>query len=249
MKYQISGIIFPVFILFILITAFISCQSTKTKKLNIYIVTGGHDFERQPFFSIFDSFQNINYTEIQHPDANNYYVHDKAKDVDVFVFYDMVQEISGPQKAAFLDMLEKGKGMVFLHHAFISYQDWPEFEQVTGGKYYLQATEKDGQEIPASTYKHDVDFDITIADTEHPVTKGLQDFTIHDEVYGGYTVLPDGHTLLTTNHPESSEILAWTRTYGNSKIVVIQPGHDNHGYSNPNYQRLVKQAVEWAAGE
>jgi len=249
MKYQIFGFLFPVFILFILITAFISCQSTKTKKLNIFIVTGGHDFERQPFFSMFDSFQNISYKEIQHPDANNYYTSDKSKDVDVFVFYDMVQEISEPQKAAFLDLLNKGKGMVFLHHSFISYQDWSEFEKVTGGKYYLQATVKDGQEIPASTYTHDVDFNVSVVNPEHPATKGLQDFTIHDEVYGGYTVLPEVTPLLTTNHPESSEILAWTKTYGNSRIVVIQPGHDNHGYSNPNYQRLVKQAIEWVAGK
>ncbi len=249
MKYQLRTFLFSVFILLILITTLNSCQSTKTKKLNIYIVTGGHDFDRQPFFSMFDSFQNISYKGIQQPDANNYYVPDKSKDVDVFVFYDMVQEITEQQKAAFLDMLKKGKGMVFLHHSFISYQDWPEFEKVTGGKYYLQAIVKDGQEIPASTYRHDVDFDITVVDPEHPVTRGLQDFTIHDEVYGGYTVLPDGHTLLTTNHPESSKILGWTRTYGNSRIVVLQPGHDNHGYSNPNYQRLVKQAIEWAAGK
>jgi len=237
------------FLLFFVICGLFSCQSTGPDKLNILIVTGGHDFEREEFFGMFDSFPNISYTEIQHPDANNYYVADKSKDVDVFVFYDMVQEISEQQKTAFLDMLNNGKGIVFLHHAFISYQDWPEFEQVTGGKYYLQATEKDGQLFPASTYRHDVDFDVFIADPAHPITNGLRDFTIHDEVYGGYTVLPDGHTLLTTDHPESSEILAWTRTYGNSRVVVIQPGHDNHGYANPNFQRLVKQAIEWTAEE
>jgi len=248
MKNKTVKPLFPFLLLLILLT-FFSCQSTGAKKLNIFIITGGHNFERQAFFGMFDSFPDITYTELQQPDANNYYTPDKAKDADVFVFYDMVQDISEPQKAAFLDLLNKGKGMVFLHHSFISYQDWPEFEQVTGGKYFLEATMKDGQEIPASTYKHDVNFDLTVVDPEHPVTKGLRDFTIHDEVYGGYTVLPDVEPLLTTNHPESSEIIAWAKSYGNSRIVVIQPGHDSHGYSNPNYQQLVKQAIEWVAGE
>ncbi len=217
--------------------------------MNIFVITGGHEFERQPFFGLFDSFPDITYTELQQPGANNYYTPEKSKNADVYVFYDMVQEISGPQKAAFLDLLEKGKGMVFLHHAFISYQDWPEFEKVTGGKYYLQAAVKDGREIPASTYRHDVDIDVSVVNPDHPVTNGLRDFTIHDEVYGGYTVLPDVTPLLTTNHPESSEILAWAKTYGHSRIVVLQSGHDKFAYADPNYRRLVRQAIEWAAGE
>ena len=44
--------------------------SASAKKLNILIVTGGHDFDRQSFFEMFDSFKDVSYTELKHPEAN-----------------------------------------------------------------------------------------------------------------------------------------------------------------------------------
>ena len=46
----------------------ISCSEklslgTKSRKLNVVIVTGGHGFKAEPFFAIFDSFENITYLE------------------------------------------------------------------------------------------------------------------------------------------------------------------------------------------
>lgn len=207
----------------------------------ILIVTGGHDFEREAFFEIFKEMPGVSYLEVIQPEANELWDSTLMEQYDVLVFYDMFQEIDNPQKAAFIKLLEKGKGVVFLHHSLASYQDWREFEKIIGGRYV-----ESGSDQEKSSYQHDVEVPVQIADHMHPVTEGLRDFLILDEVYGNFRVLPSVHPLLRTTHPESGEVIGWTHRYINSRIVYIQPGHDHHAYENPNYRRLLKQAIDWA---
>jgi hypothetical protein len=47
------------------VSAFASAKDTR-----ILIVTGGHDFDRESFFKMFDSFEGISYIELKHPEAN-----------------------------------------------------------------------------------------------------------------------------------------------------------------------------------
>jgi type 1 glutamine amidotransferase len=218
-------------------------------KLRLLIVTGGHGFDRDAFSAIFDSFAGVEWREVTHPDANDSYAPEVAETYDALLLYDMNQEITEEQKAAFVALLNGGKGLVVLHHALANYQEWDEFEKIAGGRYHTQPYTRDGKQHPASTYRHGVDISVHVADPDHPVTAGLEDFTIHDEVYGGFSVQPTVHALLTTDHPESSETLAWTNEYGKSRIVTIQLGHDAHAYENPNYRKLVQQAIRWVAAE
>jgi type 1 glutamine amidotransferase len=216
--------------------------------LALLLITGGHDFERPQFSALFDSFEGMTWREAQHPNANDSYTPEAAESYDVLVLYDLNQQITDGQQAALLAMLQRGKGLLVLHHALADYQAWDEWRQVVGGRFYLAPAERDGKTIPASTWREGVDVPVHIADPEHPVTQGLVDFTIHDEVYGGYEVLPRAHPLLTTDHPESSSTLAWASTYGQSRVVTIQLGHGRSAYENPNYRRLVSQAIRWVAG-
>ncbi len=217
--------------------------------LSLLIVTGGHGFERDAFFAMFDALGGVEWSEVAHPQANDSYAPEVADTYDVLVLYDMNQEISDEQKAAFVALLNRGKGLVVLHHALADYQAWEEFETIVGGRYHLAPYTRDGKEYPASTFRHDVDITVHIADPDHPVTAGLQEFTIHDEVYGGYSVAPTVHALLTTDHPESSETLAWTNEYGKSRVVTIQLGHDGRAYENASYRKLLQQAIRWVAAE
>lgn len=215
------------------------CNQNQAKDLKrILIITGGHDFERESFFEIFEKMPGIDYLEVIHPEANQIYDSMLMDNTDVLVFYDMFQEINDAQKAAFIELLEEGKGMVFLHHSLVSYQEWKEFEHIIGGR-YIQS------EQGGSTYRHDVDVPVQLVAKNHPITKGLNDFTIRDEVYGNFKVLPDVRPLLKTTHPESGEIIAWTNSYAKSRIVYIQLGHDGHAYENPNFQKILKQAIAW----
>ena len=224
----------------ILLTSFMHPKVTR-----ILVVTGGHDFDHENFTAMFKSFQDIEFYEVTQPEANNLYACDSIDSFDALVFYDMVQEISGEQKSAMVGLLEKGKGMVFLHHSVASYQDWKEFRNILGGCYHLAPWVHNGDSMPASTFLDDQEIGVRIADDRHPVTAGLSDFIIHDETYDLAEILPGVHPLLATDKPGSMPLLAWANRFGNSRIVYIQLGHDNHAYSNPNYRKLVRQAIGW----
>lgn len=228
-----------------LITIASKSSVANEQKIRILIITGGHDFEREAFFKIFSDMGNITFREAMHPDANDAYFPDAAKEYDVMVFYDMNQNITEPQKEALVNLLKKGKGLVVLHHALANYQDWPEYEKIIGGRYFLKDTERDGILYPRSTYQHDLNLNIRIAKTRHPVTKGVKDFFIRDEAYGGFFVSKSVQPLLTTEHAQSGPIVGWAHQYGKSKVVVIQLGHDHLAYENANYRKLVAQAIRW----
>jgi len=218
--------------------------SVSAKKLNILVVTGGHGFDEKSFFEMFDSFQDINYTKLVQQEANAQLGTIDPKTFDAVVFYDMPKTIEEKDKANYYTLLKLGKGMVFLHHSQCSYQDWSEYKTIVGGKYHEE------QNTPqTSTYQHDVKFTVKISDPRHPVTRGIKDFEILDEVYGNTEVLPSVTPLLTTDHPLSSKTIGWTHQIEKSRIVYIQPGHDKNSYFNPNYQKLVRQAIEYVAAK
>ena len=184
---------------------------------------------------MFDSFKNFSYDAVVFPDAFEYLNVEAAKGYDALVFYDMWQEITADQQAAYLELLNQGKPIVYLHHALISFQEWDEFDRIVGGVW----------EEGKGTVKHDVQFTIQIADPDHPATKGIQDFEIEDETYGNFDANPDVHVLLKAEHPESAPVIGWTHRYGNSQIVYIQLGHDGLAYGNPGYRKLVNQGIRW----
>ncbi len=142
----------------------------------------------------------------------------------------MVQNITDAQKAKFLSLFDKGIGLVVLHHALVSYQHWPEYERIIGGR-YPEAEGKSGVVTPAVGYEHDVDIPVVIAAQDHPVASGLSNFVIHDEIYWGFRVGPDITPLLTTSHAKSSKPLAWARTEKKSRVVFIQLGHGPEAFA------------------
>ena len=226
--------------LLILIVLNILSMSVSAKKLHILVVTGGHDFDRKSFFEMFVSFQDISYTELKHPEANLQLGLIDPKTFDAVVFYDMPKAISEKEKESYFKLLKLGKGLVFLHHSLCSYQQWDEYKDIVGGKYH---EEKNSPQ--SSTYQHDVNFTVKIASPKNHVTRGIKDFEILDEVYGNTEVLPGVTPLLTTNYPQSSKTIGWTHKIENSRIVYIQPGHDKNAWFNPNYQKLVRQAIAY----
>jgi type 1 glutamine amidotransferase len=89
--------------------------------------------------------------------------------------------------------------------------------------------------------------DIKVEDKGHPITRGITDFQIVDEIYGGAEILPTVHPLLSTTHPKSMHYVAWINHYGNSEVVYIQLGHGPSAFNNPYYRTLIKQAIDWSA--
>jgi len=239
-------VIFSMMILF----NFGAFAQKKNNPVRVLLVTGGHDFDKEPFYAFVNSLPGIVITEAKHPDALAMFRPENRASYDVVLFYDMPNKISEQEKKDFIDCLKAGKGMVVWHHAYCSYQDWAEYQIIIGGRYHERPwTDSKGVEQPASTYRHDVQFRVKVVDSKHPVTKGIKDFDILDETYGRGIVNPGVHVLLATDEPTSTPSVVWTNQYGKSKIVTILLGHDNHAWTNPNFAKLLTQAIFWVKSE
>ena len=217
------------------------------QKLRVLVVTGGHDFEHDPFFQMFKDNPDITYQAVEHPHAHALLKADAARQWDVLVLYDMHQEITDEAKADFVARLKDGKGLVVLHHAIASYQAWPEYAKIIGARYYLQKTPISGVEKPQSIYQHGVHFRVSVLDPKHPVTRGLTDYDLLDETYDLYDVAKEVHPLLGTDAPLSNKIIGWCQTYAGARVVYLQSGHDHTAYENPNYRKVVGRAIQWVA--
>jgi len=217
--------------------------------VKVVVITGGHGFEHDPFFKIFDEIKEINYIESVQKDHSELFEDIGGWDYDVMVFYNMTQEISEKRRKNFLELLDKGVGVVALHHTMGAYQAWPEFKKIIGAKYYLKDVMEDGVPRKKGSYKHGLDVTVHVKDQNHPVTKGMSDFTIHDETYKNCWFDKSNHVLLTTDHATSDPTIGWVREHGKAKVVTIQLGHDSKAYNNSNYRQLVKRAILWTAGK
>jgi hypothetical protein len=229
------------------LVALSAAQVAQDEPIKVLVVTGGHGFEEEPFFAIFKSMEGIRFETAEQKQTSEAYDRDLTK-YDVLVLYDMPQKITDSQKMNLFKFLAAGKGIVALHHCLGSYQDWPEFQKVIGGKFYTAERTEEGVTHPVSTWKHDVRFTVNIADEDHPIVRELSDFEILDEVYNNYLVRPEVKPLLTVDHPLSGKVIAWTHVCGKAPVAYILLAHGPSGYNNPNYRKLVANAIRWAAG-
>ena len=218
-------------------------------KLRVLLTYGGHGFQQEPFFAMFDGMKDVEYAKAPMPASAELLEPGLEKDFDVIVMYDMVGGITAEQQKAFVALLNKGIGLVSLHHNMGAHRDWDEFRKITGGKFLFTPGAIDGQKHPKSGYAHGQDIKVTVADTKHPITKGVKDFVIHDETYSNFYTAPDVKVLLTTDHPKNDPELAWVKDYGKSRVFYLMLGHDGKAYANASFARILEQGIRWTAGK
>jgi uncharacterized protein len=217
-----------------------------SKPIRILVITGGHDYKIEQFNQMLSSLdRNITYQIAELPAAYDMFLPMNRNKYDVVVLYHMWQEITSEQAEMFSDCIRNGKPLVVLHHSICAYDDWPEYTNIIGGRYFHKSSIINGKEYPASSYIHDLLFKVRIVNPKNPVTKGLTDFEIFDETYKGLYVEDGVAPLLTTDEPTSTSIIGWSKTYGKARVVTLQSGHDVPTFENPNYRKLLKQAIEW----
>src|SRR3954465_14149236 len=159
-----------------------TAQGRADKKIKVLVLTGGHGFKAGAFFKMFAGNPEITFTNGAQGKSAEAYERDDLYSYDVVVLYDSPSNITEAQKARFLALFDQGIGVIVLHHAYLSYPMWDEYERISGGKYVYQ-NEQMINGITSSTYKGDVDIPVTVTAKNHPVTAGLVDFVLHDELY------------------------------------------------------------------
>ena len=208
--------------------------------LRVLVVTGGHDYPTS-FYAVFEGRPEWRWA---HAASNEEaFAREIVSRYDVLVLYDYSQKLGEEAKGHLRAFAEAGKGVVVLHHAICSYQDWPWFEELIGGRYLLS----DEGERKASTYRHDVELFVKPAGS-HPIVDPIGPLQLVDETYKGMRISPKVTPLLEIDHPDGDRYVAWVSPYQPARVVTVQLGHDEHAHRSVAYRDLVRNAILWSAG-
>jgi type 1 glutamine amidotransferase len=82
---------------------------------------------------------------------------------------------------------------------------------------------------------------------EHPITAGIEAFTVHDEFY------VETHTPAVQVHMVAFDRgvaypMVWSKSEGGGRVAHIAPGHSREVWDLKPYQQLLLQAIEWLVG-
>ena len=173
-------------------------------RVNVLIVSKGHDFNHDAFLDMFTDMDGIQATLVQQPAAQVLLRPENIAHYDAVLFYDMsgipgigllhdgANDTGIPPdgyRASIEALVERGTGLVLLNHATVSWPLWPLWRQISGTSFMLQGGELDGVKVPGSGYRggHGPFPNPSlrlVPQCEHPVLDGLQEgFEITDEIY------------------------------------------------------------------
>jgi hypothetical protein len=255
--------------------------------LRVLIAVKGHPFERDAFAALFDAMPDIAATFVDQPAASQLMTPQGMAAYDALVLYDMPGlDFAHTDKPGFVApgegvkaglraLLDKGKGVVALHHAIAGWPAWEEYAEWLGGRFLYRADGLRGQRRQDSGYRHDVAHTVHVV-ADHPVTDGAPDsFPLTDELYL-FEVLEDAvEPLLRSSHSftreafysataavtgrmfsnegwahaDGSNLIGWVKRARKSPLVYLQPGDGPATYADENYRRLVENAIRWVASE
>jgi type 1 glutamine amidotransferase len=161
-------------------------------------------------------------------------------DVVVFTMYNKsLPMLSDAGKENLVNFVKGGKGFYVQHLASASYGEWDEFGKMCG-RHWVMGTSGHG---PRSV------FGCKVVNTDHPITDGIGDFKIFDELYAKLQGDESINVLVSADSDwsEQTEPMVFTRSYGQGRCVHNALGHDRKAIMNPINQKLIARGVEWAA--
>lgn len=79
---------------------------------------------------------------------------------------------------------------------------------------------------------------------EHPITTGIEAFTVHDEFYME-THSPAVQVHMVALDRGVAYSMAWSKTEGQGRVAHVAPGHSREVWEFKPYQRLLLQTIEW----
>ncbi len=227
-------------------SAQVSAQEKGLRSLQVVVVTGGHDYDKKAFPDLFKGHEGVQFAYFEQK-TGELFEDISAWKYDVIVLYNMNKQISPKQQENFLKLLNKGVGVVALHHCIAAWPQWTQWSRIIGGRYFEQPGKFAGKDYPGSTYLHDVKVKVKVEAVNHPITAGVKDFELMDETYRGQWVDPDATLLLSTTEKTSDTQLAWAKTSAKARVVYIQLGHGPQAFQDANYKKLLNNAIRWTA--
>ena len=126
----------------------------------------------------------------------------------------------------FEDYVRRGGGFLSVHSGNAFYREndcWPYIEFV--GNYFVQ---------------HPPRCPVRVIPTgEHPITEGIDPFTVRDEHYEIRVIAEDAEQILCTESEAGGrQTGGYVRKIGQGRLCVLTPGHILSVWQNESYQRL-----------
>lgn len=136
-------------------------------------------------------------------------------------------------QSAFADHVRQGNGLLAIHSGTAEYQDALVLRSLLGG-----------------VFSHHPDqCAVTLEpQTGHPLTKGVEAFTVKDEHYFMSMQDPYADVFLTSHSEHGEQPAGWKREAGKGHVAVLTPGHTPEVWLNPNFQELLFNCMRWCAG-
>ncbi|HWE61707.1 MAG TPA: ThuA domain-containing protein [Chloroflexota bacterium] len=143
--------------------------------------------------------------------------------------------VTQPQLAALLAAVKGGVGLAGMHAGMgDAFRNEVEYQFMIGGQWVAHPGD-DG-----------VSYEVRIVDRQHPITAGVEDFTVVSEQYYMH-IDPAIHTLATTQFGDLAMPVAWTTRYGAGNVFYSSLGHTPDIVRLPGALALMTQGMVWAA--
>lgn len=183
--------------------------------------------------------------------ADRFPSQEELAQTDVLVLHaEEAGNIDGDDRKNFEDFLKRGGGVVAVHGGAVSRDpDW--FKTVTGGSWRFGKTK--WLEGHLSLY---------FTDRENPVTHGVSNFDLDDEIYYDMDLLPEVNVLAAAYTPKPKnqdhaggekrvniydiQPQAWTYEKDGRRAFTMIPGHRYENFSHNSIRVLLLRGIAWA---
>jgi len=86
---------------------------------------------------------------------------------------------------------------------------------------------------------------VEVSDGDHPITRGLDGFVLHDERYCHLDLYPGSRVLLHHEHQGGRQPLVWVREQEGARVVYDALGHDVDSFASLARVDLLHREVRW----
>jgi hypothetical protein len=133
------------------------------------------------------------------------------------------------------DHRARRRPLLALHAASNTLEDLDEWPEWVGGRW----DRKRSMHPPIGSARVDV------TDRSHPITAGLEPFTLHDERYCHLDRYPGSHVLLHHEHEGGQHPLVWVVERDETRTVYDALGHDVRSFASAERVDLLRREVRW----
>lgn len=146
-------------------------------------------------------------------------------------------------RAAYIDFVKNGGGHVAFHAGTSTFYEWEDYQKVG------IATWRNG-----TTHGPSHTFEVRMEEVEHPVTAGLGNFKMWDELWQKLDVADKDAQVLTSSYCAKEykgrdvwEPSTFVGQFGEGRTAYTSFGHEVRSFEKPQLRVLFARLIEWAA--